>query len=98
MKRFVIKLVLCILPLSLTPVLGYLLAEGYLNLGSGCKDIFLVVPWFVWSVLYCAIFVVLWVKGRPLRKLALYSLVGATLIPAVIWLVLLAPGLLILGT
>lgn len=98
MERFVIKLVPCVLPLSLTPVLGYLLAEGYFNLGSGCKDIFLVVPWFVWSVLYAAIFVVLWVKGRSLRKLTLHSLVGATLIAAAAWLVLLVVGMLVLGT
>jgi len=98
MKRIVIKSALCILPLSLTPVWGYLLGEGYLNLGSGCKDIFLVVPWVVWSLLYGVIFVVLWVKGRPLMKLALYSMGGATLILAAAWLVLLFFSLLFLGT
>jgi hypothetical protein len=35
-----IRLFLSIAPLSMTPLWGYLIAEGYLNFGGGEKDFF----------------------------------------------------------
>ena len=40
------------LPLLMTPVLFYVLAEGILNLGGGEKDIILVFPWLLWSTIF----------------------------------------------
>jgi len=41
---FIFRLILSIVPLALTPLLGFLIAEGYLNFGGGEKDLFLLVP------------------------------------------------------
>jgi hypothetical protein len=40
--------------MCLTPVWGYLLADGTINLGGGDKDIFILIPYLLWSVLYLA--------------------------------------------
>jgi hypothetical protein len=34
------KLLLCFFPILLTPLWGYLIADGYLNFGAGEKDLF----------------------------------------------------------
>ena len=38
---FIFRLILSIVPLALTPLLGFFIAEGYLNFGGGEKDLFL---------------------------------------------------------
>lgn len=45
-------LITLLLPLLLTPVFGFLLAEGHLNLGGGEKDLLLLLPWLLWSILF----------------------------------------------
>jgi hypothetical protein len=49
-----IRILVALLPLLLTPVFGFLLADGYLNFGGGEKDILLVIPWTFGSLLYGA--------------------------------------------
>jgi hypothetical protein len=95
--NFLKKLAICILPLALTPLWGFLISEGYLNLGGGCKDIILLVPWLLWSLIYSLIFVVLWIKGRSLGRLIAYSIAGASGVIVMVWIMLLCfllwPGL-----
>ena len=42
------KLILCIIPLLMTPVWGYLIADGHLDFGGGEKDLLLLIPWMIW--------------------------------------------------
>lgn len=51
-KHRIIKICLLLLPTLLTPVWGYFLADGTINLGGGDKDIFVLIPYLLWSVLY----------------------------------------------
>ena len=39
-----------LMPLSLTPLVVFTLAEGLVNVGGGEKDILLALPWMVWSL------------------------------------------------
>jgi hypothetical protein len=84
---FLGKLILCTLPLLLTPVWGYLIADGYLNFGAGEKDLFLLVPWMVWALLYLVIFIGAWTKRKNMKIALLYSVVGATGILVLVWMV-----------
>ncbi|MEW6076642.1 MAG: hypothetical protein AB1724_02390 [Thermodesulfobacteriota bacterium] len=82
------KLVLCLLPAALTPLWGFLIADGYLNFGSGDKDLFLLVPWSLWALLYTIIFIAAWIKRKNTGTIVLYSSVGAAGILATAWLAL----------
>jgi hypothetical protein len=69
---------------------GYLIAESFLNFGGGEKDLFLLIPWMIWSLFYLAIFMVAWGKRWTVNRGMLYAVVGATAGVILIWLVLLA--------
>lgn len=88
MTGFLSKLLICLLPAALTPLWGYLIAEGYLNFGGGEKDLFLLIPWILWSVIYSLIFIVAWIRRNNIKAILLYSVGGATGILAVAWSVL----------
>ena len=88
MITFLGKLILCLIPILLTPVWGYLIVEDYLDFGSSEKDILLLFPWVVWSFIYSVIFIIFWVKWKKVRIILLYSIGGATGILGLIWLVL----------
>lgn len=88
MNTFFSKLILCLLPLLLTPIWGYFIAEGYLNFGGGEKDLFLLLPWLVWSVIYLIFFIILWIKRKHIKFIALFSLTGATGVLAFVWFIL----------
>ena len=64
--QVVVRIALSVLPLALTPVLGHLLAQGYINLGGGEKDIIVLVPWLLWSLLFAISSWVLWRRGFPI--------------------------------
>jgi hypothetical protein len=89
-QEFLTKIALCILPLALTPIWGFLLSEGYLNLGGGCKDIILLIPWLLWSIVYSLIFTVLWIRGRSLGRLIAYSIAGASGVMVLAWIIMLS--------
>ena len=72
------RLVLALLPLVLTPGFGYLLAEGLLDLGGGEKDLVLLLPWALWSLLYAICSFVLWRRKWSLGRSVLWSAVAAT--------------------
>ena len=89
MGRWILKLEICLLPLQMTPLLGYLLAEGFLDFGGGEKDLILLIPWIAWSLLYTVVFAVGWLRGLPTRRSFAYAAGGATLAMTAAWLVLL---------
>ena len=88
MINFLGKLILCLAPMLLTPVWGYLIADGYLNFGGGDKDLFLLVPWVVWAFIYLLIFLVAWIKRRSIKVMVLYAVGGASGLLAAAWIVL----------
>jgi hypothetical protein len=63
-----LRLLLALFPLLLTPALGFLLAESYLDLGGGEKDILWVLPWALWSLLYAVSSCVLWARHWPWQR------------------------------
>lgn len=74
-----LRLVVALLPLALTPLLVELLASGRLALGGGEKDLVWVLPWLLWSLLFAGGSLVLWRRGRRVLRASLASaLVGLT--------------------
>lgn len=59
MERWYIRLALCLLPVALTPLVFFSLAEGWVRFGGGEKDIILAFPFAVWAVIYTLAFVVM---------------------------------------
>ena len=82
--RIALRLTMTVLPLLLTPVLGYLLAQGYINLGGGEKDILVLLPWMAWSLVFAVSSLVLWRRGysvvRSLWRSALVGLAGLAIL------------------
>ena len=91
------RLALALFPLGLTLLFGWLLMEGSLSFGGGDKDIFLVLPPLVWSVLYVASSGLFWWRGATIRRAAKVSALAATTILAVAWLILFAVAWLKFG-
>jgi len=85
-QKFLTRLAACLLPLALTPLWIFLISEGYLNFGGGCKDIILVIPWFLWSLVYSSFFIVFWIKGRTFRRLITNSILGASGVVVAVWM------------
>ncbi len=75
--RIAFRVLVALLPLLFTPVLGYLLAEGYLNLGGGEKDILLVLPSAFFSLVYGISCFYLWHRGVRLGRSIVFSIVVA---------------------
>ena len=59
---------LAAIPLLLTPVLFFMLADGWINLGGGEKDIVVTLPWLLWALIFFITALVLIIKGWPLRR------------------------------
>ena len=76
MPRF-LQVVMASVPLLVTPVLIYGLAEGILDFGGGEKDILLALPWLIWSVVFalCSFILIYhrWAIGRWVLRSALIS-------------------------
>jgi hypothetical protein len=85
MLKWLGKLVLCVGPLALSPLLLFLIADGYLNFGGGEKDIILMLPWVLWSLVYAIVFAVCWGRKLPLRRGLSYAAGGATVLLVVAW-------------
>lgn len=64
---------LAFFPLLLTPVLFYALAEGYINLGGGGKDIIVVVPYFIWALIFLIVAIIFIIKHKTLFKWVIRS-------------------------
>ena len=89
MMRIFLRLALSLLPLGLTPLMMLLIGSGYLNFGGGCKDVLMLVPWIIWSLIYLIISIVGWRKQWSIAKAIAGSVIGATGILALLFLVLL---------
>ena len=89
MKHTLLQMVICLLPLAFTPILGFLLADGTLNLGGGEKDLLLLIPWLIWSFIFLVIFVISWIKRLSIKKGLTYSAGGATAILVMIGIAML---------
>lgn len=88
----IVRLTLSLLPLALTPAMAFLLSEGYVNMGGGCKDILLLLPWMLWALLYGVISLGAWWRGLSPGRAAAWAAGGATLALFLAWLALLAAG------
>ncbi len=73
-----LRLLLALFPLLLTPALGFLLVEGYLDLGGGEKDVVWLLPWALWSVLYGTSSGILWARHWPWQRALPRSVALAT--------------------
>ncbi|MDI6853752.1 MAG: hypothetical protein QME75_09150 [Deltaproteobacteria bacterium] len=97
MSNILGRLGLGLLPLAMTPLLLWLTGEGYLNFGGGCKDILALIPWLIWALAFFICSMVLWRKGAPLLRAALYAAAGATGIMVLLFIILLATQAGLLG-
>jgi hypothetical protein len=59
-----LRVLVCLLPLLLTPLWAYLIADGYLNLGGGEKDLIWLLPWLLWSALFAIAGAISWSRGH----------------------------------
>lgn len=66
-------LVIAAIPFMFTPVVGYLLGEGFLN--SGDKSIVLILPYIFWASIFLITAVVLILKRGDLSAWMKYSAV-----------------------
>ena len=64
---------LAFIPVGLTPALVYALAEGWINLGGGEKDIIAAFPYLILTFTFAVISIILIFKRWPLRKWVLRS-------------------------
>ena len=72
-----IRMVTALVPLALTPLLLFAIADGYLNFGGGEKDLFMLLPWMLWSFAFALSAFFFWWRRWPLRRALVYSaLVG----------------------
>lgn len=78
MTRVLLRLGLSLFPLALTPLLGFLIVEGHLNFGSGCKDILVVFPWMAWSLFYALIALACWRRRLSFLRTLAWAVGGAT--------------------
>ena len=75
------RLLLAVAPLLLSVLLAWLLMDGKLNLSGGEKDIVLVVPFLLWSLIFLCCFLILWWRRFALnRSLALSASIATVLV------------------
>ncbi len=82
-------------PLMITPGVSWAIAGGYLNFGGGEKDIILLVPWVLWSIIFASAALLCWWRRVALGRSLLWATVWATGTLVVLGLVL---GPVLLGT
>ena len=82
------RLAISFTPLALTPVMIWLLAEGYVSLGGGEKDVIMALPWLVWSVFFAAAFLTGSRKGHSISQAGLRAVGWATGLIVLLWILL----------
>ena len=79
----VLRIVIALAPLAITPVLVRLNAYGHIDLGGGEKDLVWALVWTLWSVLFAISSFVLWRRkwsiARSVVRSALVGIVGVFL-------------------
>jgi hypothetical protein len=89
------RLLLAIAPLLLTVLFGWLVMDAYLNFGSGERDIFLIVPPLIWSLVYLCCYLVLWWRRSAIGRLVGLSAGVATGVVLIAWFVLIGVVLVV---
>ncbi len=87
--KLIKRLTALLLPLLMTPVFGFLIAESYLNFGGGEKDLLVLIPWILWSLLFLTSGLALWRSTISFKVWLLKSALYSILVLLVIWLSLL---------
>lgn len=77
-----------LVPLGLALLFGALVTEGHLNFGGGDKDIFLVLPLLVWSIVFLPVYLVLWWLRRSPGRAAGWAAAISTAVVVLAWIVL----------
>lgn len=85
-----------LLPLAATFLFAVLTMEGYLNFGGGEKDIFLVLPLLLFSLIFLLSCLIMWWRGVAHGRAARFSAVVSLSAVVVAWLALVA-GVLFQG-
>jgi len=71
---------LAAIPVLLAPALLFMLAEGWVDAGGGEKDILLVIPYFIWALMFFLIALFLIIRRWPLRRWIIRSASIATFV------------------
>jgi len=72
------------------PLLGFLIAENYLDFGGGDKDLALLIPWIIWAILFIGFGIWQWKKSDTYKKWIAKSFVYSVLVLFFLWGCLLA--------
>lgn len=75
--QIAVRIVTAVAPLLLTPLVGALLESPNVSFGGGEKDIILIVPWAVWSAVFCVVALLMWRKQAPLGRSLAWSALAA---------------------
>jgi len=75
-------------PLVMFPLFYWLTSEGHLDFGGGEKDIILVVPLAVYSLIYLILYMVVLKFAFPLLKAFVFSILGALVLLVLIGMAL----------
>ncbi|MCB1908939.1 MAG: hypothetical protein KDH15_16355 [Rhodocyclaceae bacterium] len=78
MRSRLVQLLLAALPLAVVPALVFLLAEGWVDLGGGEKDILLAFPFALWSVIFFLVAAVLILRRWPPQRWLVHALLVST--------------------
>jgi hypothetical protein len=94
MKAVMLRVLLAIAPFAFTGLFGWLTMEGHLNFGGGEKDIFLLIPLLLWSLVWFISVLVLWWRRSPVGRSLKLSGAFATAFVVIAWVILFAVSLL----
>lgn len=94
MKAVMLRLLLALAPFGFTALFGWLTMEGHLNFGGGEKDIFLLIPLLLWSLVWFFSVLVLWWRRSPVERSLKLSAAFATATVVIGWVILFAVALL----
>ena len=90
MPAWLVRIAVAVLSLAATILFTFLTMEGYLNFGSGEKDIFLSLPLLLWSLIFLVSSLIAWWRKSTLRRAAAVAAIVATAVVVLIWISLLA--------
>lgn len=88
------KLLLGVCPLLLTLLFGWLIIDGYVNFGGGEKEVFLLMPPLVWSLVYLCCYLAFWWRRSTVGRALVLSASFSTVFVVVAWLILFGSVLL----
>jgi len=88
MNRMMTKVIVILTPLLMTPLMAYLLSEGIIGFGGGEKDVLLLIPYIIWSVIYLIAGILF--RKKSIRLMSLLAMGWSFGLVAVLWVGLLA--------